>query len=230
MFRQFVTLFRGSIHTFSEDFFDRNALPMLQQQIRDSARAVASAKKAVALAMAQNRQEKEQYDRLVSRITELEERAISALNQEKHKLAHEAAETIAILESERDASSQALEQFSTSLDRLKGNVRQAEKRLRDLKRGERIAVATEKAQHLHQQGREGEADHLAEAEDTLKRLQLRQQQIDLTADALTELNVTDEPNQMIKKLAEAGCGQPQQTTAEKVLDRLHKQASRSSEN
>jgi len=224
MFRQFATLFRGSVHSASEDLINRNALPLLQQQIRDSAHAVAAAKKAVALAMAQNRQEQKQHEVLVDRIEDLETRAVAALEQDQQELAREAAETIAILETERDTSGEAQAAFAKGLKRLKTNVREAERRLRHLQRGERFAVATEKSQRLRQQVPEEGTTYLAEAEDTLKRLQHRQSQIDLTADALDELNVTDDPSRMVKKLADAGCGRPQHTTAESVLERLAKRA------
>ena len=123
MFKQIITLFRGAAHTASEDFTDRHALLILQQQMRDSAHALAAARKAVAVAMAQNKQEQAQYERLVERLKDLEDRAVAALEQEKHDLAREAAETIAMLEAERDASSQALAQFTTEITRLRTNVR-----------------------------------------------------------------------------------------------------------
>ena len=103
MFKTIITLFRGATHDAEEAFSDRHALAILNQQMRDSAVAVEQARKAVAIAMAQNRQEADQFDRLVARIADLEARTIAAIEQEKEDLAREAAETIALLEAERDA-------------------------------------------------------------------------------------------------------------------------------
>ena len=82
MFKTIITLFRGATHDAEEAFADRHALSILNQQMRDSAVAVEQARKAVAVAMAQNRQEADQFDRLVARIADLEARTIAAIEQE----------------------------------------------------------------------------------------------------------------------------------------------------
>lgn len=228
MFKQIITLFRGAANTASEEFTDRHALLILQQQMRDAANALSAARRAVALAMAQNKQEQAQYEQLVARLKDLEDRALAALEQEKHDLAREAAETIAMLEAERDASKQAQDQFTAEIARLRTNVRNSEMRMRELQRGQRIANATDKAQRLRTQVPESGLSSLTEAEETLKRLRERQQQIDLTAEAMAELDATDNPARTIEKLAEAGCGKPLKTDADDVLSRLAKRARKKS--
>ena len=145
MFRQVATLFRGLAHDAGERFTDRHALLILEQQIRDAARAVAAARKAVAIAIAQNAQEARQHQNLRTRITDLESRAVAALNKGLEDLAREAAETIAQLEAESEVSQQALAVFEEEITRLKANVRAAEAKLRDVQRGQRLASATEAA-------------------------------------------------------------------------------------
>ena len=222
MYKQVWTLIRGTAYSATESFTDRHALLILQQQMRDSAQAVSAARRAVALAMAQNKQEKEQYERLLQSIEDLEERAVAAIEQGKTDLAREAAETIAQLEAERDASKQAQDQFSTEIHRLKTNVREAENRLKDLQRGQRLADATDKAHRLRQQVPTTGLATLSEAEATLERLRQRQREIDLTAEAMRELDVNDSPSRISEKLAEAGCGKPIKSSTDDVLDRLSK--------
>lgn len=224
MYKQVWTLFRGYTHSATESFTDRHVLLILQQQMRDSAQAVASARKAVALAMAQNKQEAEQYERLLKSIADLEERAIAAIEQGKADLAREAAETIAQLEAERDASKQAQDQFAAEIDRLRANVRQAEYRLKDLQRGQRLANATDKAHRLREQVPASGLSSLSEAEASLERLRQRQREIDLTAEAMSELDLNDSPARVREKLAEAGCGKPIKSSADDVLERLSKRA------
>ena len=137
MIKQIFALFRGTANEAAQGFTDRHGLVILRQQINDSAKAVQSARRAVAIAIAQNRQEEEQYKLIVSRINDLEGRTIIALEKGKKKIAQEAAETIALLEAERDTSKQAMDRFQTEIDRLKAQVRNAENRLRELKRGHR---------------------------------------------------------------------------------------------
>jgi len=220
MFKQIVTLFRGASHDAAEEFTDRHALKILNQQMRDSAVAVEQARKAVAIAMAQNRQEAEQYERLVRRIADLESRAMAAIEQNKEDLAREAAETIALLEAERDVSADAQQQFSKEIARLRENVRAAEMKLRELQRGQRLATATDKAQKLRNVAPQSQLSTLREAEETLLRLRMRQRQIDLTDQAMAEMDASGDPSAVTEKLAEAGCGAALRTSADDVMERL----------
>ena len=224
MFRQIFTLFRGAAHDAEQEFVDRHALLLLQQQMRDAAHAVDSARKAVAIAIAQNTQEKEQHDKLLERIADLEARTVTALDKGEKDLAREAAETIALMEDERDSSSEALDRFRVEIVRLRANVREAERKLRDLQRGQRLATATERTQALRETVPGNGLSALDDAEATLNRLRDRQARIDLTADALDAMNGEQQPAAMAEKLAEAGCGKPLNTTADDVLNRLSKKA------
>ncbi len=228
MFKQIVTLVRGVAVETTEDFTDRHALAILKQQIRDCAHAVAASRKAVAIAIAQNEQEYMQHKCLVAKITDLEERTVAALDQGKKKLTLEAAETIALLEAERDVSAQAQSQFSEQISRLKFTVKNSETKLKELQRGYRLAAATDQTQKLRQSHPASDLSDLKEAEETLLRLRVRQQQIDTTAIAIAEMEQSDDPNRMTRKLAEAGCGDPLTSSAQDVLERLKKQAGKKS--
>ena len=150
MLKQLFALVRGRTHEAGQEVVDRNALVILRQQIRDCADAIAAARRAVAIAIAQNEQEVAQYKRLVARIDDLETRATLALQAGKHELAREAAETIAMLEAERTASDEAQRSFTSEIERLRRIVRSSERRLRDLQRGQRIAAAADKTQRLRE--------------------------------------------------------------------------------
>ena len=57
MFKTIVTLMRGAAAKAEEDFADRHALLLLDQQIRDAAAAIERAKRALAIAIAQDEAE-----------------------------------------------------------------------------------------------------------------------------------------------------------------------------
>mgnify|MGYP000226792209 CR=1 FL=1 len=61
---------------------------------------------------------------------------------------------------------------------------------------------------------------LGDAEETLKKLQKRQDELDLTADALESFADESNPAKLVEKLANAGCGAAIRTTGTDVLDRL----------
>ena len=150
MFKQIVTLIRGQAYENTERVLDAHALPLLRQQIRDCAEAVNAARRALAFAIAQNESDVAQTKKLSAKIVDLENRTISAMEQGKDGLATEAAETIAILETERDASVEAQNNFAAEAARLKRVVAVSESRLRELERGQRLASVTDKTQRLRE--------------------------------------------------------------------------------
>ena len=122
MFNLILTLLRGRAHEAEQAFADRNAVPLLAQQIRDASLAIQSTRRAVAVAIAQNAQEKKQHATIVGHIANLETRTLAALQKGDTLLAREAAETIAHLEAERDASNAAQAQFTVAIDKAKDTM------------------------------------------------------------------------------------------------------------
>ncbi len=227
MIKQIFTLFKGVTADKTEEFTDRHALLLLKQQIRDSANAISTSRKAVAIAIAQNEQEVIQHGKLVEKIAELEIRTVGAMEQNKKALALEAAEMIAALEAERDTSALAQSEFTKEIERLKNIVRKAEYRLKELQRGQRLATAVNHTQKLRNTHPGSNISDLKDAEETLQRLRVRQQQINTTAQAIDEMDSFSDPVAMTQKLAEAGCGAPIRSSGQDVIDRLNLQMKKS---
>lgn len=223
MIKQLFALIRGNANQTAENYTDKHGLTILRQQINDGAAAVQSARKAVAIAVAQNKQEEEQYKKVSKKIDDLEERAIIAIEKDKTQIAQEAAEAIALLEGERDISKQSQERFSAEISKLKAQLHSAETRLRALKQGHRIADVTDKTQRMRGVGEASALSTLNDAENTLSRLRNRQKQIDATSEAMSEMDQALNSDAVAQKLADAGCGEPLKTTADDVLERLKKQ-------
>jgi phage shock protein A len=191
--------------------------------MRDSAAAVERAKRALALAIAQDQQEGRRLDAIKTQIADLEVRAIAALDGERADLANDAAESIAALEADRDAAITARALFTAEIARLKRQVANAEKRITELDRGRRIARASEAVRGLRRGGVEAARPYeatLPEAEKTLKRLRKRQQEAQAADDALADIDAASGPLATAEKLAEQGFGPRLRPTAEDVLARL----------
>lgn len=221
MFNVILTLIRGRAHDAEQAFIDRNAVPLLAQQIRDAANGIQSARRAVAIAVAQNEQEKSQHTAIAGRIADLETRAVAALQKGNDELARQAAEAIAQFEAERDASEKAQAQFTQTIDKLKATVRASEARLQELQRGERLARATEQTQKLSAacDDNSGLAT-LDDAEETLARLRAYQDRCQIAASAMKEMDVASRQTLIIEKLANAGFGASLGPSADDVLARL----------
>ncbi|MGI4955110.1 MAG: PspA/IM30 family protein, partial [Janthinobacterium lividum] len=119
MFKTVVTLLRGSAAAAAEDLADRNALLILDQQMRDAQAQFGAAQRALAIAMAENAQEVRRTASLDEQIARLEARTRAALAGGRDDLALEAAEAIAALETERDTGRQAAGLFATEIVRLR---------------------------------------------------------------------------------------------------------------
>jgi phage shock protein A len=223
MFKTFVTFFRGSAAAAGEEFADRNALVILDQQIRDAGASLERAKRALALAIAQDRQEAARIAGAEARIADLEARVTAALQAGDEAHAREGAEAIAALETDRDAYRGAKALFEPEIRRLRDYVAQAEQRLAAVQRGRRIARAAESVRVVRRGRIEDEGLHratLSEAEATLSRLRERQGELQAADEALDDLEAASRPETIAEKLAARGFGPPVKTTANDVLARL----------
>jgi phage shock protein A len=223
MFKTLLTLVRGSVAAAEEELEGRNALLILDQQMRDAAAAVERAKRTLALAIAQDQQEGRRLDTTNGRIADLEIRATAALDGGREDLAREAAQSIAILEADRDAALTARALFASEITRLKRHVANAEARITELDRGRRIARASEAVRTLRRSGVEAARPYeatLPAAENTLRRLRERQMEAQAADEALTEIDAANGPIATAEKLAEQGFGPRLRPTADDVLARL----------
>src|ERR1700720_3018268 len=103
MFKTLITICRSAAAAAEEEIVDRNALLILDQQIRDAADALQRGKRALAIAVVQDDGERKQLDSIAARIVDLEERAVAALAAGREDLAAETAEAIAAMENDRAA-------------------------------------------------------------------------------------------------------------------------------
>ena len=130
MFKTLITLVRGRTVAIAEEVADQHALVILDQQMRDATGALDRAKKALAIAIAQEDQEGRRLETTRARIEDLEARAVAAIEAGRDDLATEAAEAIATLEAERDASATARALFTAEIAKLKGHLLQQQVRSR----------------------------------------------------------------------------------------------------
>lgn len=226
MLKMFLTLVRGSAALAEERVADRNALLILDQQMRDAAGAFERAKRALAVAIAQDRQESERLAASNARIADLEARVAAALAADDEDLAREGAETIAALEADGEAARGAQALFAAEILRLRRHVGQAQARIAELERGRRLARASEAVRQMRQGRIEAGPAYqstLADAEQTLKRLRERQVEAEAAELALDELDGAAAAS-VSEKLAVRGFGPRLRTSADDVLERLRARA------
>ena len=223
MLKTLMTLMRGSAAAAAEDLADRNALLILDQQMRDVQANLGRAQRALAVALAEDAQEALRDTAATQRIGALESRARAALASNREDLATEAGEAIAGLEAERDAGRQARALFAGEIGRMRRSVAGAERRLAELQRGRRVARVAD-AVRLSRRVRIDPAGPgqctLPEAEQTLARLRDRQVREAAAEEMLDGIAEATRPQTVEDRLADAGFGPPARTTAAGVLARL----------
>jgi phage shock protein A len=227
MFKTLITLVRGRTVAIAEEVADQNALVILDQQMRDATGALDRAKKALAIAVAQEDQEGRRLETTRARIEDLEARAVAAIEAGRDDLATEAAEAIATLEAERDASATARALFAAEIAKLRGHVLQQQVRFSQLERGRRIARAAE-AVRVARRGRVEAAPifegTLVEAEATFSRLRERQVEAAAAEAAFDALDAATGPIAVAEKLSAEGFGPRLKPNAADVLARLRQRA------
>jgi phage shock protein A len=227
MFKAVITLMRGRAAAIGEEIIDKNALVILNQQMRDAMAALDGARKALAVAIAQESREGQRLEGTRAQIGDLETRAVAAIKAGRDDLAAEAAEWIASLEAERDASAAARALFSDEIAKLKGHVRRQQMRLSQLEHGRRIARAAE-AVRIAGRGRGAAPPSfegtLAEAEATLSRLREHQVEADAAEAAYDALDIATGPTAVAERLAAEGFGPRAKPAAADVLARLRQRA------
>lgn len=227
MFKTVVTLLRGRAFEAEERLADRHALSLLDQQMRDAALSVERAKKALAIAAAQDQTEARKLEATRAQIAELESRAVAALRAGREDLAQKAAENIAALEGDAQAAEKARKIFAAEIAKLERHVRNQTARIAELERGRRIARAAE-AVRVARRGRLEEApchqSTLSEAEATLARLRERQTEVCAAETALDALDAEPRAESLNETLANTGFGPAVKPRACDVMARLKEKA------
>ena len=191
MLKQFFALVRGRAYEAARPV-DRNALTILRQQIRDCAAAIDAARKAVAIAIAQNEQEIEQYKKLVARIDDLESRTFIGSSR--------AERTCPRGGRDHRAAGSRTRRLGGRTEELRHRDRtdQAHRRNRKCGCANCSAASASRRPRTGPSGcANGAPDSglsaLKDAEETLTRLRLRQKAIDAAAAALDEMEQSVDP-------------------------------------
>jgi len=223
MFKTIFTIVRGRQAEAIESFADANAMTLLDQQIRDAAADLDRARRALAIARAQDGAEAARIEGLRAKIADLEQRAVAALEAAREDLAAEAAEAIAGLEIEVAAAVAARASFTRECDKLSRMTTDAERRFAELERGRRAARAAEAIRRLRSRGSQhfgGGEGALRDAEATLRRLRERQIEDEAATCAIEAIEGNSGADLVAEKLEAAGFGDQTKPTGKSVLERL----------
>jgi phage shock protein A len=194
----------------------QTASPMasLERSIAAAGHAHIAARRALAVAIAEETRETERRKALAARAGDLETRAVEALRAGREDLAIEASETIAAIATEIDASERAAQRFAAEVALARREVDAQRRRLAELDRGRRLARIGSALTDTMRTSRSG-LDSFGEAEAAL--VQVVAENHDARA---VRHEMAPSAEHLIERMSDAGFGEPTHVRATDVLARL----------
>ena len=187
----------------------------LDRAMQAASAAHVAARRALAVAIAEEEREIKRRDVFAAKLSDLEQRAIEALRGGRDDLAGNAAEVIAAVETEITASTQASVRFAAEVALARREVDAQRRRLADLDRGRRLARV---GVALNTAPRDG-VDALSAAESALASVEAANHD----ARAIRE-ELAPPTDRLIEQMADHGFGPPTRVLAADVLERLRVKA------
>jgi phage shock protein A len=191
-----------------------SAMASLDRSLAAAGHAHISARRALAVAMAEEARETDRRTALVAKLRDLEARAVDALRAGREDLAVQASESIAAMATEIGALERASQRFAAEVALARREVETQRRRLSELDRGRRLARIGSALTVTARTSRSG-LDSFTEAEAALAQV---------VADNHDARAVRDEmaptADHLIERMSDAGFGEPIFVRASDVLTRL----------
>ena len=202
-----ATAVRGGVSEAGEAIVDKQALRILDQEIRDADSELGRSKEALTGIIAKRKLADKKVDSLKSSLTEYEGYAMQALDKDDAGLAIEIAEKIAGLETELLGEECLAKAFSESEGQLRKTVGQTQANLKRLKQQVDTVKATESVQRSQAAvaaRHSGAGSSMRSALDSLDRLKSKQAERAAKFEAASELAESTEEVSLDAKLKAAG--------------------------
>ena len=201
------TLFRGTATEAGQAVVDKNAIRILDQEMRDSTTELGKSKEALTRVMAQRQLSANRGGALLAKRKEYEGYVQGALAKGDESLAREVA--VKLSDVERDLQSEAgnVQGLDTSITSLKTAIRNTETQLTRLKQQINTVKATEavqRAQSAVAARHSGANSKIGTALDSLERIKQRQEENTARMEAAQQLEHETGDGDLQARLANAG--------------------------
>jgi len=219
-----VTAFRGHATEVGEAIVDKNALTILDQEIRDAKEALNKSRTNLTSIMAERQIHANRVSDYKANIEKLTTSAEAALEKGEEALAMEVAERIASEQADMDVEQGLVDQFDQSVNGLKASIREAEQQVKHLEQQVNVVKATEnvqKAQASVAARHSGQENGVRTALDSLERIKERQAKKGAQIQAANQLADEANGSSLDAKLKAAGIGSNTQS-AQDILAGLRK--------
>jgi phage shock protein A len=225
IFNKLVTALRGGATEVGEAIVDTQAIRILDQELRDSKKALNDAKTSLTAIMAEKMGIERKVKELKAKVNEHEGYAIKAMDKNDEALALDVANKIAEFEYDLNIQQGILDGYETKVTTLKKMIRQTERNIQGMEREISVVKTTEKVQKANELAAakfSGSNSSLSSATDSLERIKARQQKREDQAAAALELETEENGDDLQARLKNAGIVDSD-ASGSSVLERLKKQ-------
>lgn len=225
IFKKLITAVRGGATEVGEAIIDNQAIRILEQEVRDSKKAIGEAKTNLTAIMAEKMGVARKVKELNEKIKEHEGYAIQAMDKGDEALALDVANKIAEFEHELNIQQGILDGYESKVTSLKKMIRQTERNIQAMDREISVVKTTEKVQKANELASakfSGSTSALNSATDSLERIKARQQKREDQANAALELESDEGGDDLQARLKNAGIVDSG-SSGSSILDRLRKQ-------
>ena len=220
------TLFRGVSHETGQAVVDKNAITILDQEIRDTSTQLNASRQELAKLMAQSKLSEQKIEARSLKIAEYTRYIEGALAKGDENLARDVAGKLAPLETEQQADQTAKTHLDRSIATLKATIHKAEAQVKGLRVQVDTVKATasvQKAQMAIASRTAGATSGMGNALESLERIKQRQLETSARLEASEELDAETGDGELNRKLAAAGLLEDS-SSADAVLARFRKPA------
>lgn len=224
IFQKLMTAVRGSATEAGEAMVDNQAMRILDQELRDSKKALGEAKTNLTAIMAEKMGVARKVKELTAKVKEHEGYAIQAMDKGDETLALDVANSIAEFEHELNIQQGILDGYESKVTTLKKMIRQTERNIQAMDREISVVKTTEKVQKANAMAAakfSGSTSALSSATDSLERIKARQQKREDQADAALELESDESGDDLQARLKSAGIVNSD-SSGSSILERLRK--------
>jgi phage shock protein A len=225
IFNKLLTAVRGGVTEAGEAIVDSQAIRILEQELRDSKKALNDAKTGLTSIMAEKMGVDRKVKDLSAKVKEHEGYAIQAMDKGDEALALDVANKIAEFEHELTIQQGILKGYETKVANLKKIIRQTERNIQAMDREVSVVKTTakvQKANDLASAKFSGSNSSLRSATDSLERIKARQQKREDQATAAMELEADESGDDLQARLKNAGIVDSE-SSGSSILERLKKQ-------
>lgn len=220
------TMFRGASHEAGQAVVDKNAITILDQEIRDTSTELNRSREELTKLMAQSKLQQQQIEARAGKIAEYGRYIEGALGKGDEALALEVAGKLAPLETEQQAAQAAKAHLDRSIGTLKATITKTETQLKGLRTQVDTVKATasvQKAQLAIASRTAGANSGMGNALESLQRIQSRQAETAARLEASEELEASSGDGDLNRRLAAAGLLEDN-SSADAVLARFRRPA------